>query len=346
MVYTYYYVGSQLARMTYGDYVLDFFYDINGTPIAMRQGYASSNNYTVYYYITNLQGDVIRLVDVNGNTAAYYEYDPYGNAIKASGSHANINPLRYRGYVYDTESGFYYLQSRYYDPELGRFLNADALVSTGQGLLGNNMFAYCGNNPVNWSDSLGLKPFREAMLREAGGNAITVIEVGVGEAISLTTYHDKYYLDVFITFTGDVDPNYLAQGIESYWQGTYVHNGNTFELYVNVHIGNSGDGHSINVISYDAYGRSYCTWDPEAWKHTKESTIVLYSSYYTTVDCNWTIAHEIGHSFGVGDYYTQKAQPGYDALFPSIMNLPGKHANSSDAFMVISALICNVRQEW
>ena len=68
------------------------------------------------------------------------------------------NPLRYRGYVYDTETGFYYLQSRYYDPELGRFLNADALVSTGQGLLGNNMFSYCPNNPVCSIDATGCAP--------------------------------------------------------------------------------------------------------------------------------------------------------------------------------------------
>ena len=98
---------------------------------------------------------MIQLVDVNGSTAAYYEYDPYGNAIKASGSHANINPLRYRGYVYDTESGLYYLQSRYYDPKIGRFINADALISTGQGILGNNMFAYSKNSPVTLKDSEG-----------------------------------------------------------------------------------------------------------------------------------------------------------------------------------------------
>ena len=59
------------------------------------------------------------------------------------------NPLRYRGYVYDTETGLYYLQSRYYDPKIGRFINADAFPSTGQGFIGNNMFAYCGNDPVN-----------------------------------------------------------------------------------------------------------------------------------------------------------------------------------------------------
>jgi len=67
-----------------------------------------------------------------------------------------VNPFRYRGYYYDTETGLYYLQSRYYDPEIGRFINADGLVSTGQGVLGNNMFAYCENNWVNFSDPSGL----------------------------------------------------------------------------------------------------------------------------------------------------------------------------------------------
>ena len=67
----------------------------------------------------------------------------------------NLNPLTYRGYVYDQETGLYYLQSRYYNPEWGRFLNADALVATGQGMLGNNMFAYCNNNPVMYVDPTG-----------------------------------------------------------------------------------------------------------------------------------------------------------------------------------------------
>ena len=66
-----------------------------------------------------------------------------------------INPLRYRGYVYDAETGLYYLQSRYYNPETGRFINADGYATTGQGFLGNNMFAYCGNNPVCRVDIAG-----------------------------------------------------------------------------------------------------------------------------------------------------------------------------------------------
>lgn len=81
--------------------------------------------------------------------------DSWGKLISSSGSLADINPLRYRGYYYDTETGFYYLQSRYYDPVVSRFINADTYASTGDGLLGYNMFAYCGNNPVCYSDPTG-----------------------------------------------------------------------------------------------------------------------------------------------------------------------------------------------
>ena len=82
--------------------------------------------------------------------------DGIGTDVSSNASHiANINPLRYRGYYYDRETGLYYLNSRYYDPETGRYINADVYVSTGQGILGNNMFAYCGNNPISRSDPNG-----------------------------------------------------------------------------------------------------------------------------------------------------------------------------------------------
>ena len=95
------------------------------------------------------------LVDSNGNQVAAYTYDPYGKILSAYGSMAEINPLRYRGYYYDAETGFYYLQSRYYDPNTCRFINADSYASTGQSYLGYNMFAYCGNNPVERTDADG-----------------------------------------------------------------------------------------------------------------------------------------------------------------------------------------------
>ena len=149
VTYRYYYAGGKLMRMTWGTNTIDFFYDANGTPYAMKY------NGTVYYYITNLQGDVMRIVDASQNIVTSYDYDPYGKVLSATGTLANINPLRYRGYVYDQETGFYYLQSRYYDPTIGRFLNADGYASTGQGIIGHNTDTYCLNNPINNFDSFG-----------------------------------------------------------------------------------------------------------------------------------------------------------------------------------------------
>ena len=99
------------------------------------------------------------LLDADGEMVVDYTVDAWGRVYAIDGSMANtlgvLNPLIYRGYVYGHETGLYYLNSRYYDPEVGRFLNADILLSTGQGLLGNNMFAYCRNNPVMRADATG-----------------------------------------------------------------------------------------------------------------------------------------------------------------------------------------------
>ena len=110
-----------------------------------------------YYYITNLQGDVMYLIDANENTVAAYEYDPYGNIVSATGAMAEINPLRYRGYYYDAELEMYYVQSRDYDPTICRFINADdaSLVGATGTTLGYNLFAYCENNPISLHDKTG-----------------------------------------------------------------------------------------------------------------------------------------------------------------------------------------------
>ena len=113
-------------------------------------------NGDVYYYVLNLQGDVIRLIDEQGTTAATYAYNTWGELSNTPNALGRLNPIRYRGYYYDNETGFYYLQSRYYDPAIGRFINADGCLSTGQGFVGYNMFAYCGNNPVNRDDPSGM----------------------------------------------------------------------------------------------------------------------------------------------------------------------------------------------
>ena len=136
--------------------VLDFIYDESGRPFALNYSTNNGSTFTTYYYILNLQGDVVKLVNASGTaTFATYTYDAWGNILSSSGTLASVNPLRYRGYYYDTETGWYYLQSRYYDPVIHRFINADCFASTETGFLGYNMFAYCNNNPVSFVDSNG-----------------------------------------------------------------------------------------------------------------------------------------------------------------------------------------------
>ena len=143
-------LSGLVTRQTGGGKTIDFVYDENNQPLAMKY------NNTLYYYVLNAQGDVVRIVNSSRSVVASYTYDPWGKIISSSGTLADVNPLRYRGYYYDAETGFYYLQSRYYDPEIGRFINADSYASTdATGLLSTNMFAYCENDPVNKSDPDG-----------------------------------------------------------------------------------------------------------------------------------------------------------------------------------------------
>jgi RHS repeat-associated protein len=151
--YAYIYAGDKLLqeKITTGQTIEthNFFYDNTGTP------YAILIDSTVYYYVTNLQGDVLGLIDSSGTTVASYTYDPFGKVLSATGSIAEKNPLRYRGYYYDSESGLYYLLSRYYDPNTCRFINADSQISADESLIGLNLFSYCANDPVNKFDPLG-----------------------------------------------------------------------------------------------------------------------------------------------------------------------------------------------
>ena len=155
-------VARETIRQSVGGTVLstktlDFFYDDSGRPFAFNYS-VDGGIASTYYYILNLQGDVVQIIDEGGVLQAEYVYSPWGEVISAEGDLAEVNPLRYRGYYYDSETGFYYLQSRYYDPENHRFINADSYASTGQGFLGVNMFAYCNNLPVILHDSNGEFP--------------------------------------------------------------------------------------------------------------------------------------------------------------------------------------------
>lgn len=158
----YYLHGKLLTHMTVDYYDWDevehidklhFFYDAQSRPAKV------SYNGVLYTYIHNLQGDVVGLLDNSGTLVVEYQYDAWGKTISTTGSLAETlgkrNPFRYRGYVYDEETGLYYLRSRYYNPAVGRFVNADEFIAARKDNLDHNLFAYCTNAPVKASDEDG-----------------------------------------------------------------------------------------------------------------------------------------------------------------------------------------------
>ena len=135
----YYLHGKNVVHMTRGIDELHFFYDAQNKPAVVVY------NGTAYAYLKNLQGDIVAILNGSGTAVVSYVYDAWGRPISKTGSMAStlgtLNPFRYRSYVYDEETGLYYLRSRYYRPEQCRFLNADSLLTP-------NLFCHCNNNPI------------------------------------------------------------------------------------------------------------------------------------------------------------------------------------------------------
>lgn len=150
---TYHLVGDKVSYETNGTDTIYYSYDANNSLVAMKL------NDDYYYYIRNGQGDITGILDSNGTQVVTYTYDTWGKLTSITGSLASTvgekNPYRYRGYRYDAETRLYYLQSRYYNPEWGRFINADVILGEEGELLSHNMFAYCQNNPVIHKDDSG-----------------------------------------------------------------------------------------------------------------------------------------------------------------------------------------------
>ena len=182
--------GSQVRFERNGDVHLWYYYDAAGAPIA----FSMENNPVLYFYRKNLQGDVTGVY--KGSTGVLlvsYVYDAWGKVtatdVAGTTESAEVlarNPYLYRGYRYDAETGLYYLSSRYYDLETGRFINADGFVSTEQGQLSANMFAYCENNPIVRVDGGGhfWNIFAGAVIGAVVGVVAQVVEnVVTGEDI-------------------------------------------------------------------------------------------------------------------------------------------------------------------
>ena len=212
---TYQYLGGKLVYEKRGDIELRYGYNSFGDLAVIR--YTTGGTTYTYYVVCNSRGDVENIYKSNGTVQAHYTYDSWGNVISVTNANGKeitdttniglVNPIRYRGYYYDTETGYYYLQSRYYNPQVGRFLNEDGYISTGQGILGFNMFAYCGNNPVIYSDKTGHAPrFAYLMSADSGhvGNSTKLwvaknIAKHVGWNATIADTNDSISIDLSTT---------------------------------------------------------------------------------------------------------------------------------------------------
>ena len=192
VTHSYIWQGSKLAADITDAYALYFHYDSSGEVIGFTR--TANGADTEYFYVKNFQGDILKVITATGTEVATYTYDAWGKLLTSTGDLAEVNPLRYRGYYYDTETGLYYLQSRYYDLEVGRFINPDGYNSTGQGIIGTNMFAYCLNNPAIFSDDAGTIAFVDDLIFLGGVVCCTLIfgaaiaPVAWDAAVAVTDY--------------------------------------------------------------------------------------------------------------------------------------------------------------
>ena len=226
---------THVIREQFGNVLLVYMYDESGSPIGMqcRAKNSAEGVFDTYYFEKNLQGDIIAVYDASGTKLISYTYDAWGvhtvtNHVQNVGA-AQYNPFRYRGYYYDADLGLYYLNSRYYDPNTGRFINADAYVSTGQGILGFNPFAYCRNEPVSREDSLGTSDICVTNINEDDNpfNDLGGYFYGCGGGASAYYGYDSSaygsYLIKSATANYDADlGGYYSGGGSSYNIGNYI----------------------------------------------------------------------------------------------------------------------------
>ena len=186
--HTYVLYGSQILAEYWADNVLLYIYDELNTPVALkyRNTTYAEGMYDCFFFEKNFLGDIVAIYDENGVKLGTYNYDAWGNFTIVNGSATvgtfaydilhTYNPFRYRGYYYDVETGLYYLQSRYYNAEWGRFISSDGVISgVGGKLLGNNQYAYCFNNPISLTDANGNWPSFVNRIIKSAAQVITKV---------------------------------------------------------------------------------------------------------------------------------------------------------------------------
>lgn len=232
----YQYVNGQLLGEKRSNGVgLRYTYDALGVLSGIQ--YKNAAGVTTNYIVRcTLSGDVDQIYDTKGNLLARYIYDTWGNTLSvtdASGKAitdplhiANINPIRYRGYYYDAETGLYYLQSRYYDTTTRRFLNADEILGANSDINALNLYAYCGNNPVVREDDKGNAWFASmfvGVITQYVGDVVgNVLEGKSGVEIFWPTSSPGEYIAAGVTalipgtgFAGAFIRNAVTEGIKA-----------------------------------------------------------------------------------------------------------------------------------
>lgn len=198
----YYLTGQNILYEKTHDNIIYYLYDNTGI-IGLRY------NNVVYYFVKNLQGDIIGILDQNNTLIVKYEYDSFGNLLSVKDANNQlitdtnnigiINSFRYRGYYYDKEIGLYYLNSRYYNPKWGRFLNADGIIGANNDMLSNNLFLYVSNNFIKYVDILGTSSLVESFVNKAKKILKKIVEIfsisikkAINDAPNGTTKPYKY----------------------------------------------------------------------------------------------------------------------------------------------------------
>ena len=227
--------GKNVVHMTSGADELHFFYDAQNRPAVVVY------NGTAYAYVKSLQGDIVAILDENGNTVVSYGYDAWGAPLWCTGELAEtlgkVQPFRYRGYVFDEETGLYYLRSRYYNPQWGRFVNADMLIQCKK--IGCNLFAYCSNRPILFSDANGTEEYpdvyevilRSASVRleDAENNLLCYLNRSIELYTTQKDIEGKIYV-YFLDETGQMRDGYIPENTGIIWYGCSPEH---MDMYIN-----------------------------------------------------------------------------------------------------------------
>lgn len=268
-----------------------FQYDTNGSPLGFVL------NGTQYFYITNQMGDVLAITDTNGDIVANYEYDAWGKVLTADTDIAKQNPIRYRGYYYDNETGYYYLQSRYYDSDICRFINADSVSILTQPIkykTGYNIYVYCYNNSINYFDNDG-----NAAKKKKKKYTYVFIYNGTSTLVdqAKNSYYYNYYSDSIIAkYVKSVNDFVKA------WNSMT----NIDDIYLYLH---GGDGHLIFLgKGQELYVSSM---DRRLKNKTISGQVFLFSCHGGSGSNTYNVAYELSKKTNSSPVYAAKVGVSY-----------------------------------